>query len=245
MSTSDAPAIDPRLARQRRRFNFRTSKAERKTRTVYPVTAKKAEEVQRIVSDTSMKAFVEVWDEKIERAIRNLGMADHLDDIKQQVYTFICRRDAKGRTGLQRYNPKKASLSAYVYWAANAMTLNYRAKLGRDRLQLTYSSREDPYEGQASPESDERTEFWLQLERIAAELDDLVKTDAGSFFNGTGELVTRCPRTVLKLLMDGVALQDLPRALRCDKETVEALLGVLQSHPDLQDLLARFETGDL
>ncbi len=261
--------VNPKLARLRRRFTYRNKPDESKI--IGYVDPERAREIQSIVSDTTMRSFVAIWDSKIAKTAEGLGMGDRVDDIKQDVYTFICRKNPKtGLTGLQSYDPARASLSAYVYWVINAMALNLRAKLGRDRLQLVAGPKDDPLAGRRSKDSGDRAEFWLQIERISADLDAQTITDADSFFvrqsdddallpEGVpepdpkrpklrywvpGRLVSRDARTVLELLANGVPRKELSKALRCSAEQAEDLVTELQQNEGLLALLTRQEDAE-
>lgn len=253
VAASDAPLVNPKLVNQRARFTYRSRTDEPKV--IGRVTPEKKLETERIVADKTLKTFISIWDRKITSAIHRLGMGEYVDDIKQDIYLFMSRRDEHGRTGLEAYDPEKAALSSYVYWLVNVKALNFKAKLKRDRLQLATKPKDDPLEGRYSPQSDERSEFWLQLERILSELDDCITSDSSSFFTqntdsdrrffgGPGRLITRDPRTVIELLLQGVTRPELHKALHCSVEEVDEIFAKLQQHEDLKDLLEGFEGGE-
>lgn len=225
---------------QRRRFAYRKPSDHDPTKLRDPSKEKKTarSETERIVADPTMKTFVEIWDRKLVKTIENMRLGDFVDDVKQDIYLFMCKKNDRGQTGLEAYDPSKGAFSSYVYHLVILKGLNYRNKLARDRLDLTETEFDldvaSSRSGEVHRHAGERADFWLQLERIVAELDGFAE---GGFFDDDGRLITRDPRTVLELLLQGHSRQELARLLRCKAEGVDRLMARLRSCDELRELL--------
>lgn len=281
----DDPSSVPvkrRLRKQKVRFRYRESlDPDAVNKIVRKPSARRAAATARIVEDPTFRTFLEEWDAKISYTICRLGLGDHVDDVKQDIYLFMsrphcpkcgeemecCKRHgkprvgeekceacpddaatfaycgahrihrSKGKNGLELYDPAKASFSAYVYHLANLKTLNYRAKLGRDRLTLSPKGKDPELQGDRKASKPwEKTHFWMQLEALAAEHAERAPDDG--FFDDDGRYVTRDPRTVVGLLIEGHTRPEIAKILRCAVAVVDDLVLALRDNPEIRALLA-------
>lgn len=230
--------VKPKLARLKVRFRFRENQdPDLATKVVRAPSARRAAAVARVVGDRSFRTFLAEWDPKIGRTIERLRMGEHVEDIKQEIYLFMSRRDPEtGKNGLEAYDPAKASFSSYVYHLVTLKTLNYRNKLSRDRLALSPKGKDPELQGdRKSVKPWERAEFWLQLERLAEEHDARAE---GGFFDKKGRLVTRDPKTVVELLLVGLTREEIARRLRCKVEVIDRIILVLRDDAEVRALLS-------
>lgn len=233
------PPTRPTL-RPRGRFTYRRVDVESVAKPNVPAANRTPEKrltplVRKIIADRSMRTLIVEYEHKVRQVISNLRMEEHTDDILQDFYVFVSRKNAKGQNGLEAYDPTVAAFSTYIYKAAVLMTLNYRAKLDRDRLQLSPKGI-DPEMGKQVEHRPNRMQFWLQLERIADAFDDQATDDDG-FFDDDGRFITRDLKTILGLLLEGLTRLELARKLRCAPAEIDGLLDVLRGCEELQVLL--------
>jgi hypothetical protein len=257
--TPDGEASRPAkaaLRKQKSRFFFREGQDPDKTpKIVNTPSERRAREVAGIVGDRSFRTFIATWDPKITRAIENLHMGDHVEDIKQVIYTFMvqprcrgcqprrelqpgqrCKKCRKtGCNGLEAYDPRRASFSVYVLHLVVLQTLNYRNKRDRDRLVLSGSGLDPEMQNERRVHDPwERANFRLQFEELASVYDD---QPGDGFFDPQGRLVTRDRRTVLELLLEGHTRPDLARMLRCTVAEVDEIILLLRDSDDVRALL--------
>jgi hypothetical protein len=191
------------------------------------------------VADGSLRTFIAEWDRKIEKTIKSLRAEEHVEDIKQEIYLYMCQRDGDGKTGLEAYDPKKGALSSYVYRLVFLKTYNYKNKLKRDRLTFTPTGFEADLALRAQKsdlleDPEDRNEFHVQIRQIAADL--MATSDVGGGHFEDGRYVACDAHSVLGLLLEGRTRQEIVKSLRCSNEDLSAVMTLLSNDDRLREL---------
>lgn len=230
-----------------RRFTYRKSVEPVPVRDPLRESLASRATTNRVVTDQTFRTLVAEWDRKIHKTVKNLHLYDHIEDVKQDIYLYMSQRDPNtGKNGLESYDPTKGAFSSYMYRLVYLKALNYKNKLGRDRMTLTPMGYEVDLDMRAlslePDEIDDRDEFWLQVEQIAS---DLEMTSAGDgFFDNTGCLITCDARSVMALLLEGHTRQEIVKMLRCSHSELNAIMKTLSQDPRLRELARSYIIDD-
>lgn len=192
----------------------------------------------------SMNDFVRNWDAKITKIVASFGIADHADDVKQEIYLDILKLK-EGKNGLERYDAKRAAFSTYVYQLILVKVRNYRSRVIRQHLwEVSESSftSQDPDAPQQSPldrsdyESQDNVEISLQLENLK---NSLKHYPSRSFIFRDGECISRDLLTLFECIMKDMSRQEIKEFFDYSTGSIGAMFEQLRDVPELLELVGR------
>jgi len=194
---------------------------------------------------TSVREFIENWDLKIIKIASSYGMADFVDDIKQEIFLEIIKIK-EGKNGLERYDPTRAAFSTYVYQLILTKIRNYRAKVQRQHkwevgecsLKPTGDSNTVYWE-RGETETQENIEFWLQLKNVKTQLKHYKER---SCIWREGECISRDLHTLFELVQKDFSRKEIKEYFEYSTGSVGAMFDLLRQVPELLELLNKNES---
>ena len=199
----------------------------------------------------TLNEFIKNWDKKIDKILQSYGMGDQAEDIKQDIYLYICTKDEHGKNGLERYDPARGAFSTYAYALILTKARNAVARRKRDLALIPFShdgsddayddnmtaSRRDRREAEmmarTGVDSAKRVEFSLQLQQV---MDALRTYPVRSSFFRNGECIVRDLPTLMELLLQDKSRDEIVEYFDYSTGSVGVMYEKLRSVPELREL---------
>lgn len=212
----------------------------------------------KYVCVSSIEAFIPLWEHKIDRIISSFNMQDYADDIKQDIYLEMCKKDENGLNGLERFDSEKGSFSTYVYALILTKVRNARSKRIRELALMPYSQDQMTEREDRSPRGKDRlelrgkrlsggisekrrVEFKIQLENIMKELKRL---PVRSYFFRNGVCVTRDLATLLEMILKECTRDEIVRYFGYSTGSVGVMFDRLRNVKEVIELKKMVNGGD-